>query len=270
MSGKVFLVGAGPGDPELLTVKAARLLQTADVILHDALVPPAILELAPASAKIMNVGKRCGRKHITQEQINRQLIEFASAEKFVVRLKSGDPLIFGRAGEEMQALREAGIEVEVVPGITSAVAAAAAARIPLTDRRHADQVLFLSGHCAEGKESIPWNAAISDRTTIVVYMPGDYCRVAEKLIAGGLSREMPCLIVSKTSSPEQEIRETTLDRVSKVSHFDSPSLLILGDVVRSNSLSDGGSIRCAQPTSPFGASSANIESEPALGCSPEQ
>lgn len=244
MNRKVYLVGAGPGDPELLTMRAARLLGTADVVLHDSLVSPAILELASPAAEIVNVGKRCGHKHITQEQINRQLVEFASLGKLVVRLKSGDPLIFGRAGEEMQTLREAGIEVEVVPGITSAVAAASAARIPLSDRRYAEQVLFLSGHCAEGKGSAPLSAAISDRTTIVVYMPGDYCRVAEKLIAAGVDRTTPCLLVSRISSPEQELRETTLAGLGSLSPLDSPCLLIVGDVVGVHDFRDGEKASC--------------------------
>jgi uroporphyrin-III C-methyltransferase len=253
MKETVYLVGAGPGDPELLTVKAARLLQTADVILHDALVSPAILALASPAAEVVNVGKRCGNKQVTQEQINRQLVEFASRGKLVVRLKSGDPLIFGRAGEEIHALREAGIEVEIVPGITSAVAAASAARIPLTDRRYAEQVLFLSGHCAEGKESTPWNAAISDRTTIVVYMPGDYLRVTEKLIAAGVSREMPCLILSRICSPDQHILATTVAGMSSLSRLDSPSMLIVGDVVGVHDFPDGGKASC-------NSSSAKMES----------
>lgn len=243
MNGKVYLVGAGPGDPELLTMKAARLLGTADVVLHDALVPPAILSLASPAAVVVNVGKRCGHKHVTQEQINRQLVEFASLGKLVMRLKSGDPLIFGRAGEEIHALREAGIEVEVVPGITSAVAAASAARIPLTDRRYAEQVLFLSGHCAEGK-SISWNAAMSDRTTIVIYMPGDYYRVAEKLIAAGVNRTTPCLLVSRISSPDQQIHATTLAGMASLPPLDSPSLLIVGDVVGTRDFRDGRKTSC--------------------------
>lgn len=239
MTEKVYLVGAGPGDPELLTMKAARLLGTADVVLHDALVPPAILALASPAAEVVNVGKRCGPKHITQKQINHRLIEFALQGKLVVRLKSGDPLIFGRAGEEMQALREAGIEVEVVPGITSAVAAASAARIPLTDRRNAEQVLLLSGHCAEGKESVPWNVATSDRMTIVIYMPGDYRRVAEKLIAAGVNRKTPCLIISRISSPYQGIHETTVAGLSSLSPLDSPSVLIVGEIAHNNCIPAG-------------------------------
>lgn len=135
MKGKVFLVGAGPGDPELLTVKALRLLQTADAVLYDELVSPEILKLIPAKAQLHNVGKRCGTKKIKQEEINFLMIALADSGFRVVRLKSGDPLIFGRAGEEIEALRRANIEYEIVPGVTSALGAAAAAEIPLTHRR---------------------------------------------------------------------------------------------------------------------------------------
>ena len=159
MKGRVCLVGAGPGDPDLLTVKAAKLIRV-DMILHDALVAPAILALVSPTAYIVDVGKRCGRKNITQEEINCQLIEFASQGQLVVRLKDGDPLVFGRAGEELQALREANIDAEVVPGITSAVAAAASAQISLTDRRYADQVVLVSAHRAEDKGTVDWNGSL--------------------------------------------------------------------------------------------------------------
>ena len=135
MSGKVYLVGAGPGDPELLTVKALRLLQNADVVLHDDLVAPEILQLIPSTAHVQNVGKRCGTKTMRQEEINFLMVTMAGSGLQVVRLKSGDPLIFGRAGEEMEALRRANVAYEVVPGITSALGAAAATGIPLTHRR---------------------------------------------------------------------------------------------------------------------------------------
>src|SRR5579862_7137590 len=135
MSGKVYLVGAGPGDPELLTVKALRLLQTADVVLHDDLVAPEILALIPDTARLQNVGKRCGTKTMRQEEINFLMVTLAGSGLQVVRLKSGDPLIFGRAGEEMEALRRANVGYEIVPGVTSALGAAASAGIPLTHRR---------------------------------------------------------------------------------------------------------------------------------------
>ncbi len=145
MKGKVYLVGAGPGDPELLTVKALRLLQTADAVLHDDLVSPEILQLIPATAQVHNVGKRCGKKKISQEEINFLMVALADSGLRVVRLKSGDPLIFGRAGEEIEALRKAGIPYEIVPGVTSALGAAAAAQIPLTHRRASSALVLHHG-----------------------------------------------------------------------------------------------------------------------------
>src|SRR5438445_10412605 len=142
MSGKVYLVGAGPGDPELLTLKAARLLAGADVVLHAALVSEGVLALIPRAADVINVGKRAGQKLLTQDEINSLLVSYAQTRQTVVRLKGGDPTIFGRAGEEIEALRKAGIEYEIVPGISAALGAAATAGISLTDRRVASQILF--------------------------------------------------------------------------------------------------------------------------------
>ena len=187
--GRVYLVGAGPGDPELLTVRAVRLIESADVVLHDDLVPDAILELA-RGAEIVNVGKRCGTKSITQEEINALMVERARRGRSVVRLKSGDPLIFGRAAEEMEALREAGVEFEVVPGITSALSAAAAIPASLTDRRSASSVKFSTGHHAQSHDDAAMPAV--ENTTRVVYMPGrDLTLLAAewmgRRIAGGFS-----------------------------------------------------------------------------------
>ena len=146
MIGKVYLVGAGPGDPELLTRKAWRVLQSAQVVLHDDLVSQEILRVLPLSAQVVNVGKRCGAKGISQAEINALMVKLAREGKIVARLKSGDPLLFGRAGEEMEALRAAGIEFDVIPGVTAALGAAAAAQISLTDRRHASRVVFVTAH----------------------------------------------------------------------------------------------------------------------------
>jgi len=152
MNGKVFLVGAGPGDPELLTVKALRLLRGAEVVLHDDLVTSEILRLISPTAQVQNVGKRCGTKTIRQEEINFLLVTLAAAGRQVVRLKSGDPLIFGRAGEEIEALRRANVEYEIVPGVTSALGAAAAAGIPLTHRRASSTLVLTTGNHASGFE----------------------------------------------------------------------------------------------------------------------
>ena len=154
--GKAYLIGAGPGDPDLLTVKALRLLQSADVVLHDGLVSRGVLGLISPAAQVVNIGKRCGQKLLTQEEINSVLVHYAGIFQTVVRLKGGDPLLFGRAGEEIQALRAARINFEIVPGITSAFAAAGAAGISLTDRRIASQVLFTTAHQGLGKSTLDW------------------------------------------------------------------------------------------------------------------
>jgi len=229
--GKVFLVGAGPGDPDLLTVKALRLIKSAEVILHDDLVPPAILELAAASAEVVNVGKRCGTKSITQEEIHALMIAHASAGQSVVRLKSGDPLIFGRAAEEMKALTEAGVVFEIVPGITAAFAAAAAIPCSLTDRNAASSVIFSTGHHAQSHNHAPI-PEIEDATR-VVYMPGrDLTLLALEWLEEGLPADFPCAIVSHAAQPGQQVQRTTLGELGKVHPTQSPSLLIAGWGVR--------------------------------------
>ena len=227
---RVFLVGAGPGDVELLTVKALRLLQFAQVILHDDLVPRSILDLA-VNAEIVNVGKRCGMKSVTQEQIQELMIEHARAGRTVVRLKSGDPLIFGRAAEEMTALRGAGIGFEVVPGITSALAAAAAIPASLTDRDNASNVIFSTGHHAQSHNgsALPSH----EDATRVVYMPGrNFSLLAAKWLAEGLPAELPCALVSHAAQPDQQVRYTTLGRLGQEEPLQAPSLLLVGWAVR--------------------------------------
>ncbi len=232
--GKVFLVGAGPGDPDLLTVKALRLIQSADVILHDDLVPDAILRLRHRSADIVNVGKRCGTKNITQEEIHALMIANAEEGRCVVRLKSGDPLIFGRAAEEMSALNEAGVEFEVVPGITAAFAAAAAIPCSLTDRNSASNVIFSTGHHAQSHNHSPV-PELEDATRIV-YMPGrDLSLLALEWIQEGLPADFPCAIVSHAAQPGQQVQRTTLGELGEARPTESPSLLIAGWAVRDTS-----------------------------------
>ena len=231
MKGKVYLVGAGPGDPELLTTKALRLLRTAELVFHDDLVSQEILDLIPDGTHVENVGKRCGHANITQHQIHSLLINAAKEGWNVVRLKSGDPLIFGRAGEEMEALREAGIEFEVVPGITAAFGAAAQARIPLTDRRLASKIVFLSNHFCSGKIPSDWKDGITSDTTLVVYMPGaDYDGLAAKLCAAGLESCTPCLVISRATSAQQQVHPTTLADLANAPCFPAPVLLVIGTV----------------------------------------
>ena len=231
VKGSVFLVGAGPGDPDLLTVKALRLIQSAEVILHDDLVPEAILELAASSAEVVNVGKRCGTKNITQEEIHALIITHASNGRRVVRLKCGDPMIFGRAAEEMKALTDAGVAFEVVPGITAAFAAAAAIPCSLTDRNAASNVIFSTGHHAQSHHDAPI-PEIEDATR-VVYMPGrDLSLLALEWLGKGLPADFPCAIVSHAAQPGQQVHRTTLGELGKAHPTQSPSLLIAGWSVR--------------------------------------
>lgn len=228
---KVYLVGAGPGDPDLLTVKAVRTLGLADVVLHDALVSTEVLALVSPRARIMNVGKRCGRKSITQDEINDLLLRFSSSGEVVVRLKSGDPLIFGRAGDELDVLRRAGIEVEIVPGVTAALAAAATVQASLTDRRTADQLLVVSAHRRPGKDDSDWHRLVTSRTTVVVYMPGEYASVAEDLCRAGLSTSTPCAVISRVSSAGEQRYQTTLGLLHRAPILPSPCVLIVGDTL---------------------------------------
>lgn len=213
-------------------MKAARILGLADVVLHDGLVSPQIVALASRHACIMNVGKRCGCKNITQEEINDLLVSFALSGKTVVRLKSGDPSVFGRAGEELDALCDAGVEVEIVPGVTASLAAAAKLNVALTDRRHADQLLFVSAHRGIGKPKSTWQELADGRTTVVIYMPGEYERVARDLQNAGFADSTPCAVVSRVSCPDEEWHRTTIGALRSVGAKPSPSVLIVGETVR--------------------------------------
>jgi uroporphyrin-III C-methyltransferase len=233
MKGKVYLVGAGPGDPELLTLKALRLLRTADAVLHDDLVTPEILKLIPSKAQVHNVGKRCGKKHIVQEEINFLMIALADSGLSVIRLKSGDPLIFGRAGEEIEALRRAGIGYEIVPGVTSALGAAAAAQIPLTHRRLSSALVFITAHQASGSDAANWRKLAGSGATLVIYMPGqNYSEVAAKLKAAGLTGQTPCAVISRASTPQQRTHRTTIAELVEAPRLAAPTLLVVGEVVR--------------------------------------
>ena len=206
--------------------------------MHDALVSAEVLALVPLSAGVLNVGKRCGRKCITQQEINPLLVSFAAEGKLVVRLKSGDPLLFGHGGEEIDALRQADVDVEIVPGITAAVAAASAAEISLTDRRYADRLLLVSAHRAPGKAEPDWRGLSDSRTTIVVYMPGDHKNIAKGLIRSGLNGQAPCMLISKISLPEQQSFKTTLEALRHMPLLPAPSLLIVGETVATARLTE--------------------------------
>jgi uroporphyrin-III C-methyltransferase len=232
MSGKVYLLGAGPGDPELLTLKAARILAKADVILYDALVSKEVLAMASRNAQLIDVGKRAGKKLLTQEEINSLLVSYAEKNSVVVRLKGGDPLLFGRAGEEIDALRNAQIDFEIVPGITAAIGAAAGAKISLTDRRAASQVLFTTFSRGEQGNWLNW-AAVTPETTIAIYMPGThYDEVSERLVENGFSPETPCVVVSQATRAEQRVRWTSIAGLSNEEQLPAPSILLVGRVAK--------------------------------------
>ena len=234
MRGQVYLVGAGPGDPELLTLKALRILRLADVVLHDELVSPAILALIRSEARVVNAGKRCDWKRISQEEINAQMVAYASAGETVVRLKGGDPMIFGRAEEEIAALRAAGIPFEIVPGITAALSAAAAAQVPLTKRGASPALLIVTYSRASGQPPVNWRALAASGATIVIYMPGsEYGSISADLRAGGVNAGTPCAIVSRASRSGQTILAATVDQLPAISALPAPALLIVGAVADS-------------------------------------
>ena len=230
MAEKVYLVGAGPGDPELLTRKAWRVLQSANVVLHDDLVSQEILRALPPTAQAVNVGKRCGTKGISQAEISALMVQLAHEGKIVVRLKSGDPLLFGRAGEEMDALRHAGIDFQVIPGVTAALGAAASAQISLTDRRHASRVVFVTAH-REGGTGLRNERHVAADTTYVIYMPGHrYAELAAELQAAEIAAEIPCVVISRATTKEETILRTTVGQLPECQPAASPSLIVVGIV----------------------------------------
>jgi uroporphyrin-III C-methyltransferase len=240
-SGVVYLVGAGPGDPELLTLRAVRLLMTADVVLPDDLVTDEILALASPSALVIPVGKRCGQPRITQAGIHALMLEHASADRSVLRLKSGDPLVFGRTGEEIAFLTDARIPFEIVPGITAAFAVAAELKTPLTDRSSASKLIFATAHHAAPQPDKParleltpkWEGAFPPDATLVLYMPGRRFRLlADELIASGIDARTPCIAVSNASTPQQHIHRTTLAALEDDAVGPAPVLMLVGHAIR--------------------------------------
>ena len=233
-AGRVYLVGAGPNDPELLTRKATTLLETTDVVLHDDLVPQQILALASLRTLVASVGKRCGSKRVSQAAIHSLMITCARRDMSVVRLKSGDPMLFGRAGEEIEALKSAGVPFEIVPGISAAFAAAAAGQVSLTDRRAASRVIFATGHLAESEaDQNYWNELARAGGTLVIYMPGpNFSAVGDHLRAAGLPADTPCLLVSRASLPDQREQRSTLAELESEVPLEPPTILIVGEVTR--------------------------------------
>ncbi len=224
-SGTVYLVGAGPGDPDLLTVAASALLQQAQVVLHDDLVNPAILALARAEAEVVNVGKRCGAKKITQQQINQLMVQYARAGSSVLRLKSGDPLVFGRAGEEIRALVAARVPFRILPGISAVFAAAASAGFSLTDRGGASRLILESGHHATDRADKGPHQA----TTLARYMPGaDYPHTQRQLLDAGWPPATPIVLVSCAGQSGQQICRTTLAALAESAPLPPPTILLIG------------------------------------------
>jgi uroporphyrin-III C-methyltransferase len=234
MSGKVYIVGGGPGAADLLTVRAAILLRAAEVVLHDDLVSQEILDLCPASAHVINVGKRCGQRSRSQEQINALMVWHVreTEAQTIVRLKSGDPAVFGRLGEELDALRRAGIEFEIVPGITAASAAAAAAGITLTDRRAASALVVVTAHNCRN-ESLSKTLAEPTGSTFAIYMPGpDYSKTVQGLMEAGHELTTPCAVVSNAGRANEEVRHLTLRELASANGIPAPAMLIVGEVAR--------------------------------------
>jgi uroporphyrin-III C-methyltransferase/precorrin-2 dehydrogenase/sirohydrochlorin ferrochelatase len=233
--GMVHLVGAGPGDPELLTLKAHRLLQTADIVVHDRLIPPEVLAMARRDAERLYVGNRRPHHGVPQEEINDRLISLARAGKSVVRLKSGDPFIFGRGGEEIDALLRAGVPVEVVPGVTAALGCAASTGVPLTHPDHAQACVFVTGHLKNGQLDLDWTMLARPRQTVVIYMGAAALPViASQLVAHGLPASTPVALVENgTTDRERRVVGTlaTIERQAAQAHFDDPTLCIVGAVV---------------------------------------
>ncbi len=233
--GKVYLVGAGPGAPDLITVRAARLLARADLVFHDALVHPETLALAVRAEKIA-VGKRCGRRSTAQRFINKRLIDATQRYGTIVRLKGGDPMLFGRAQDEIDALRAAGVEFEIIPGVTAALAASAELGISLTRRGVSRSVSFATPRVGEGEKASGWVASICNADSAVLYMAAGQARaIADSLIASGMRAAMPAVIVENASLPGMTQTATTVGALREIPErtIQGPALILLGEVFKS-------------------------------------
>jgi uroporphyrin-III C-methyltransferase len=234
-TGKVYLVGAGPGAPDLLTLRAAKILASADIVFYDALVHPETVALAENARKVA-VGKRVGQVSTDQRFINRSLVEAARGHKIVVRLKGGDPMLFGRAQEEITALQDANIEFEIVPGITAALAASAALKQSLTQRGIARSVTFATPRIGPNEVASDWQNAVENSDTAVLYMASrDSANIAKRLIKSGKAPNLPVVIVENISLPnEQQLRMTLNELANSVLNFDGPAVLCVGEVFALN------------------------------------
>lgn len=231
--GEVALVGAGPGDAGLLTLRGLQLLQQADVVLYDYLVSDEVLELARRDAEKICVGKRAAAHSLPQDEINRRLVQLATRGKRVVRLKGGDPFIFGRGGEEAQQLADAGIDFQVVPGITAAAGVTAYAGIPLTHRDYAQSVLFVTGHCRPDGDALDWSTLARGRQTLAIYMGAlKAADISRQLIAHGRAADTPAAVIGRGTRHDQQVRTGTLQQLDALAHdAPMPALLVIGEVV---------------------------------------
>jgi uroporphyrin-III C-methyltransferase len=235
-TGFVWLLGAGPGASDLITVRGLRILEGAEAIVYDELANADLLKNAPAGCDLHAVGKRAGRHNATQDEINALLVSLAQAGKKVVRLKGGDPMIFGRAGEEIEALRAAGLRFEIVPGVTAATASAAAAALPLTHRDFSSAVVFVTGHqCAANTDALDWHALTKLRATLCFYMGVRRLpEIAHNLLAHGMAPATPLALISQATLPTQKITLTRLDAAEKMTpeEIAPPALVVIGEVVQ--------------------------------------
>ena len=235
--GKVYLLGAGPGDPGLMTIKGKTLLEHADVVVYDALVSPPILNMVGSQAELINAGKRRGRHSRLQGETTQLLIEKAQTHAIVVRLKGGDPFVFGRGGEEMEDLVKAGVPVEVIPGITSGIAAPAYAGIPVTHRNYSSSVTFVTGHEAAGKyrPQVNWQAIAQGSETIVIYMGvHNLSNIITQMVAAGLDEETPIALIRWGTRPDQQELIGTLATIVEqveTTQFEAPAVAVIGKVV---------------------------------------
>ncbi len=232
-TGRVWLVGAGPGDPDLLTLRAARLIMQARIIVHDGLVDPSILAMANPAARLISVAKQRSRHTMPQHAINALLVHEALAGNDVIRLKGGDPFIFGRGGEEAEACRAAGVSVDVVPGISAAMGAAAAAGLPLTHRNSASIVSFVAGQC-KGLTEQDWSGLAGVGRTLVIYMGVATAEaIADKLIADGLSPAMPVAVIERATRPDMRVLRSSIAGLAALvteQKVKSPAVIVIGEV----------------------------------------
>lgn len=238
MTGKVYLVGAGPGDPGLMTVRGLELLRTADVVMYDALANPDFLKECKEDALLIDAGKRGGDHHLKQWETNELLVKYAAEGKTVIRLKGGDPFLFGRGAEEAEELRKAGADVHVVPGVSSSISVPELVGIPVTHRDHTSLVTFVTGHEKDGRaeDRVDWKALVGGHGTIVILMGlGNAGNISKGLIEGGMSPDMPAAIISKGSTPDQRVEVTVVSRLEttiKEKALEAPGIMVIGTVAQ--------------------------------------